>query len=246
MTTHARTPSPCKCGAPKLPGQGQRYCAECKELARWRAERKRSTRVVRKRDPCADCGGIKPPGHGRRVCDKCSAQRRAAKAARRRAKRHYCCRMCGVETGIPWATCRICHLRSRYRRKQRMKAYRASWDRKHRGRQNRAKREARKMDYRLKRERDGKPVTRRPPNGYAPGRYNGAYAQISAEPLLPHLSHRLSDTSSTALGEVANVDPYKIECIVQSKTATIALASADRLCVALGVPFVELYGGVEI
>jgi hypothetical protein len=198
-----RPAKPCEnCGAPKVPGQGQRYCAECKELAQWRKEHRERALAVAERHPCEDCGRRKEPGHGRRVCLRCGERRKAAKAARRKAQRRYCCRMCGVETGVPWATCRVCRLRSRLRRKQRMKLYRERYDRKRRRRSSKAARELRRMDYRLKREREGKPVTRRSAKPVS-DRLNGAYAQVSVEPLVPHLERRLSETSSVALGEIA-------------------------------------------
>jgi hypothetical protein len=241
-----RPAKPCEnCGAPKVPGQGQRYCAECKELAQWRKEHRERALAVAERHPCEDCGRRKEPGHGRRVCLRCGERRKAAKAARRKAQRRYCCRMCGVETGVPWATCRVCRLRSRLRRKQRMKLYRERYDRKRRRRSSKAARELRRMDYRLKREREGKPVTRRSAKPVS-DRLNGAYAQVSVEPLVPHLERRLSETSSVALGEIAKVNPTKLESIVAMKATTIAVGAADRLCVELGVPFAELYGGVEI
>jgi len=241
-----RPVKPCPCGAPKLPGQGQRYCADCREARVWRAERRKVTLTVVSRKPCIDCGGIKEPGHGRRLCTKCVAKRKLARAVRRKAMRHYYCRGCGVETGRPWATCDACHAKAIERRKERMKVYRARWNRTHRRRRRMSKveRENRKIDYRLKREREGKPVTRKPPNGVLK-RWDGAYVEVSAAPLLPYLERRLSETPSTVLGEVAKVNPTRLESIVQLKASTIALGAADRLCVELGVPFAELYGGVE-
>lgn len=245
MSSHANTPSPCKCGAPKAPGRGQRYCPDCKELSRWRHERKSNTRVVTKRHPCEDCGGIKEPGHGRRVCAKCAAARKRAKAAARKAQRHYCCRMCGVETGIPWATCHVCHLRALYRRKQRMKEYRERYDQRRRKRSKR-EREIRRMDYRLRAERNGKPVTRKPPNGGVLDNRSQVYRHVTAAPLVPYLRARLSDTPVTVLGEVARVDPDRIDAVARGNATTLSLGSVDRLCVELGVPFSALYGGTEI
>jgi hypothetical protein len=125
-----------------------------------------------------------------------------------------------------------------------MRVYRARYRRRHRRRHAR-ERETRRMDYRLRAERAGKPVTRRTSRPVM-DRSNGAYRHVTAEPLVPLLEARLADTPVTALGEVAQVDPCRIEAIVQGKAATLALGQADRLCVELGVPFSLLYGGTEI
>lgn len=236
-----RPGTPCQgCGGQKLPGQGQRYCADCKENADWRRKRKRSTRVIQERHPCLACGGRKEPGHGRQYCVRCAAK---VYKNRRRWRHHQrYCRNC--QTPIPSARviCDACKLAALERRRQRQIIYRKRNAAKRRRKLSARDRETRRIRYRLNRERAGRPVTRRSPGGW---RDRGANAQISAEPLLPLLERRLADTPVTVLGDVARVSPYRLEAIVQGKAATLAMQSADRLCVALGVAFESVYGGTD-
>lgn len=93
---------PCrKCGGEKTdPLRGSPYCGECRELAKWQAERKaRSPRQV-----CVNCKRAKEPGHGRRLCEAC------------RAKPAPTCRMCPSPPRAPGkALCETCFAISKER-----------------------------------------------------------------------------------------------------------------------------------
>ena len=104
---------PCsKCGGPKPPGRGLRYCAECerkpdyneptqchgcgstdkrpkrqycdecKALREWRLQTRRKAKRARTRKPCERCGRDKGPGRKKRICDRCRAARDAGPICR--------------------------------------------------------------------------------------------------------------------------------------------------------------------
>lgn len=224
---------PCeKCGGVKRPGQGQRYCQECYELAVWRAETKEKGRRLMSRQPCIDCGGRKEPGHGKRLCAKCKAKRRIPR---------YC--RCGVQIEPPKRLCPACKLEAIAKRRDYDRARHRLYRQTHRIKRKPltlAERQNVRINYRLRRERNGQGPARKPPGPWRPG----ARDHVPVDPLLPFLRERAVNEPIGAFAEDAGVRPNTVEAVLRGETPTILLASADRLCVALGLTLSLLYPDV--
>jgi hypothetical protein len=223
---HRSAPKPCeRCGGEKLPGQGQRYCADCHELAQWATARKRKTRVVKSRQPCVDCGGIKEPGHGRRVCLRC--------AKRRRGQRR--CLHCRVAIEVPRRLCPSCKAEALAKRRrfdnERNKRYRATHPRPNRKPLTPAQKEDRHFDYR---HRNGESGGRRVLSQETyDKRYGNGKSKRGSLPVGPILG-LLEDVDGDVLArmcETLHVHPDRLR-----KAERISVVTADRICVYLGMP----------
>lgn len=219
---------PCEgCGGEKRPGQGVRYCAECAEIAKWRNTRKLHAYAVVARQPCKGCGGRKEPGHGRRFCARCATKRRGMRT----------CMSCPAIIDVPMRKCPTCRAVAVAKRREYDKARHRRYRATHKPRRRRTtlkEKENHRINYRL---RNGG-VTRKPPGTW----YGGMRSHIDAAPLVPHLLDRLQHTPVTLLGEVSGVRAMTITEIIEGQARTVLLASADRLCVALGLQLTTLYG----
>jgi DNA-binding Xre family transcriptional regulator len=229
-------PAPCpRCGGEKSPGQGRRYCDDCREIAEWKAERKRKLR--KGRAPCVRCHGIKGPGQGRRLCPACKA-----KAGRARTPRTC---PCGVVIEVPDRLCAACRAASQERKRlkrrdeqrERRRVAREQGKREQRKRRKAAERENARIRYRLLAEREGRTLRRAPEVvQITPKR-----TEVPTAPLVWFLRERLIDTDVEALGEAARIRPYVLSRIVSGDVQRIRLAQADRICVALGLHYDLVY-----
>jgi hypothetical protein len=233
-----------KCGrAPKVPGQGQRFCVDCKETAEWAAQRKRQARVVRDRKPCVLCGGIKEPGHGRDFCLKC----KAARTPKRR------CMSCPAQITPPRRKCDRCRAvaaeakreseRLRHRRNRKLHP---EW---YVNEQRRAKRRKRykrtagqaaedaRMRHRLREERKGRLI---PPVPVLPRNDRGAL-RFPAAPLVPFMRQYVAEHDITQLGESAHVRPQTLQEVLDGQLTQLRDFQADRLCMAMGLQMSNVY-----
>jgi hypothetical protein len=233
MGSHWKERKPCeKCGGTKRPGQGQRYCEDCYQAARWRAERRRSTRVVRDREPCQRCGGKKEPGHGRRFCERCLKVKHQTRR----------CRDCDIEIAFPKKLCELCKAVAVAKRRaydiERHRLYRETHPTRPRVRPKAtvADREDQRIRYRLRAEQAGRSVG---PARVTPR--SRERTEVPTAPLLPYLHKWLAEGSVTVLGEIAKVRPYDISRVAEGRITSIRLAQADKLCVALGLHFDNVY-----
>lgn len=221
-----------KCGAPKVPGQGQRYCADCKELADWERDRKRKTRVVRDRQPCMICGGVKEPGHGRKFCERCIEQRR----------HKWVCRGCGVPVPYLRQRCDACKAESRARwakrAVERHRLYRATHPAPKRKPLTDAQKQDRRMEYRrIKGETGGR---RHLSEELYVQRYGNGKSKGNSLPTGPLLSlcDRLDEDALRRICAQLNINFRRLR-----REPRISLANADRLCVELGTTLTLVYGG---
>jgi hypothetical protein len=236
---HRSAPKPCeRCGGEKLPGQGQRYCADCHELAQWATARKRKTRVVKSRQPCVDCGGIKEPGHGRRVCLRC--------AKRRRGQRR--CLHCRVAIEVPRRLCPSCKAEALAKRRrfdnERNKRYRATHPKPKRKPLTKAQNEDRHFNYRQREgENGGRRTLSQAEYVKRYGTGTSKTAVVPVGPLVAPLAAYMAEVPETAAAEIANTSPRRIAQILKGE-GVVSVITADKLCVLLGLPFSLLYGEI--
>lgn len=221
-----------KCGrAPKIPGQGRRYCVDCKEAAEWAAARKRQTRLIVERLPCIRCGGVKEPGKGRDLCLKCKEKIRPKRI----------CMSCPTEIQPPARKCKACRAkaflakreyeRERHRRNRKLHP---EW---YANRPRRAKdNEGARMRHRLREERKGRVV---PPVAKLPTQ-DVAY-HVPTAPLVPLIREFIAEHDITTLGEASHVRPATLQAVLDGRLQTLRDFQADRLCVALGTQLSYLY-----
>jgi hypothetical protein len=234
--------NPCeKCGrAPKVLGQGQHYCADCKEAAAWAVERKRMARAVVQRKPCLICGGVKEPGHGREFCLRC--------AEARKPKRR--CMSCPAEIVPPARKCETCKALAVAKRRafdrQRNRKYRAdgvTFPSDRRRRKSKRDNEGARMRHRLRAERAGRIVgpVRKLPKVAARARH------VPAAPLVPFLRQEIAKgVTIEELGERAPMRPHELRKVLDGQTTDLRDFQADRLCVALGLQFNLVYDLAQI
>jgi hypothetical protein len=226
-----------KCGAPKVKGQGQRFCADCKEAAAWLAQRKRQTRAIVKRLPCVICGGVKEPGHGRDICLRCAAARKPKRT----------CLSCPALIDPPARKCESCRAviaeakrkyeRERHRRNRREHP---EWYVRERQRKRKTNKdnENQRMRHRLRAERAGRPIA---PVAVLPKVRADRARRVPAAPLVGFLRQALAETDVTELGQAAHMRPYEIGRVVAGEVVELRDFQADRLCVAMGLQFNLVY-----
>lgn len=222
-----------KCNrAPKVPGQGQRYCADCKEAAEWARTRKRETRAVVTRRPCLMCGGVKEPGHGRDFCLKCKAKRRKKRT----------CMSCPAEIEAPARKCTRCRAlaaeakrqyeRERHRRNRKLHP---EWYAKRRKRYK--DNQGARMRHRLRAEKAGRPIA---PVSVLPHN-NGGATYYPAAPLVPFMRQYVAEADVTVLGEAAHVRALTLTQVLNGEITELRDFQADRLCMAMGLQMSNVY-----
>jgi len=222
-----------KCGrAPKVPGQGQRFCVDCKAAAEWAAARKRQTRVVRDRRPCVICGGVKDPGKGRDFCLKC-------KAARRKVRR---CMRCPAEIPFPKKLCESCKAESVRKRREydiaRHRRYREKHGDPRVGKYKRKPdREGARMRHRLRAEREGRVI---PPVPVLPHN-SGRAVRYPLAPLLPFMRQYIAERDITELSETGHVRCQTLQQMLDGTLTELRDFQADRLCMAMGLQMSNVY-----
>lgn len=223
---------PCQaCGGEKLPGQGQKYCAECAELAKWRIQRKRDARAILRRQPCVDCGGRKEPGHGRRVCKMC--------AAKRRGVRH--CLHCPAVIEPPARLCPTCKAEAIKKRRAfdaaRHKRYRQTHKLRKRKPLTAAQKQDRHIDYRRRHGETGGRRTlsqERYVKAYGSGKSKATTIDVGP---IHDLMAGMSDIGIQRMCENLNLHRNRL-----LKAKRISIVIADRICVYLGLPLSLVYG----
>lgn len=220
-----------KCGrAPKVPGQGQRFCVDCKEAAAWARARKRQTRAVRERRPCIGCGGIKEPGHGRDYCKKCKAKRRKQRT----------CMSCPAQIDAPARKCERCRARAaeakraaERERHRRNRAQHPEWYAAYRKRHK--DNQGARMRHRLRAEKAGRRI---PP--VAKIQY-GRKTFFPVAPLIPFMRQYIAEHDITELGESAHVRPHTLQAVLDGHVDELRDFQADNLCIALGLQLSNVY-----
>jgi DNA-binding Xre family transcriptional regulator len=255
-----------RCGQPKGPGRGKRFCDachaayvgqvrrrrcrvcggprapqkqlcdECRQSAKWRHNR---LGVIKRRQPCEGCGGPKGPGARRRYCDRCREKRAAPRM----------CERCGIEPPryARAKLCLLCHARAKARNRHhhnhlnREARARGSVYPSDRARRAKAA-EAHRLADRMRRERQGRP---RPPVDAALyavryGKGYGRVAVVPAAPLLPFVVYALAHETEAELAERTGISPKRIQDMLNG-APNIALVTADKLCVALGYTLSLVY-----
>jgi hypothetical protein len=227
-----------KCGrAPKVKGQGQHFCADCKEAAAWLASRKRQTRALVKRRPCLICGGVKEPGHGRDICLRCAAERKPKRK----------CMSCPALIDAPARKCERCRAivadtkrryeRERHRRNRREHPEWYVRDSK-RKRKTKKDNEGQRMRHRLRAEQAGRPIA---PVAVLPRVHTERSRRVPTAPLLAFIRQALAEIDVTELGRAAHMRPYEIGRVITGEVVELRDWQADRLCVAMGLQFNLLY-----
>ena len=235
---------PCqKCGEPKRPGRGQKFCEECHENAVWRKQTKYRTRVVLMRSPCEQCGGVKEPGHGRRFCKACRPDELPPRLC-----------PCGTVIERPLMRCDECKavtaerekVKHRVRSRRRRDAARAAGttvsayyprSEKARLRDN----ETRRIKKREKAEREGRTIPELPDEiyrrRYGTGRGRGA-TRVPAAPLL----ELFEGVELFVMAEAIGVSESFLSRIVHGRITEISIPDADKICQWFGVPLELAYG----
>lgn len=211
--------------------------------------------------PCSRCGGPKPRGKGRRLCDTCLHPPRR-------------CEGCGAEVPARHKVCAACK-RARKRESSRrwnaahpekVAKARREWVERHPDRYQHAQRawyerlkadpvayadylELRRMDHRLRAERDGRPLPPVPEH-----RYPAVATRWSLDPeplrqlVLEYLAQdegdngdRVRPYTAETLGRAAGVSARLIYRLLHEPDKRISVVAADRLAVALGTHLDLLY-----
>lgn len=236
MSAHPKTRAPCeKCGAEKMPGRGEKFCAECKELSAWQKARKYKARVVRNRQPCMRCGGVKAPGHGRRYCDACINPNPRL------------CLDCGIQIERPFLKCDACkavtaerekaanRVRSRERRRRRREA---GITQKRNPTQLERDKETRRLLRREQRALEGRPLPELTQAEYE-SRYGHGWAQnnmrLDPAPLRSYLQEVVEAEAVGPFCAGAGVSPRTFWKIVHGEAESVTLMAYDRLCLQLGL-----------
>lgn len=239
------------CGGEKPAGMGRSLCDECAELNRWKSWKRNNLKRRKLKHICKDCKKL-ITDNGRSYCKDCRVKRRVKLCieCRERPLRKPHAKLCDV-----------CKANSLLRRKQYEKEYKADkWkndeefrqrrlakDKVNQKRRNRKNlREYYRMRYRINNE-NARPVSLekyRKTHGY------GRRAErVSTEPLVPYLKYKIppesllnADGKLDELAKSSGVDASFIRRIINGYYTSIRLDDADRLCIAMDMMLVDVYG----
>jgi hypothetical protein len=203
-----------------------------------------------RRQPCTDCGGPKPRGRGHRYCRACQARRQQPQP------RH--CKDCGAEVGPRRYTCDACQrelhrynsrawanthrdkVREASRRYARThpEVVEAAWRRRYAALKADPKAwadylESARFQYRLKAERDGRPVAPVPEERYPQA--SPHWRVEDPEPLRELVREWMRDSDQADLARTAGVSDRLIYRLLHESDSRITVAAADRIVTALGL-----------